>query len=189
MDNKFNSKNLEKLNNTNRLKDIPPLYIWETLKLKGCSVILDIGAGTGLFSRAFSDLMKDGTVYAADISETMVNWMKNNLSQNYKEIIPINMTENMIDLGNQSVELILMISLFHELKDPEKLLNESFRLLKTNGKLCIIDWKKEKSELGPPLEIRCLLKDIEKYLKNSNFSDIKSDTSLKHHNIVWAIKK
>ncbi len=189
MDTKFNFKNFEKLNNPNRLKFIPPSFIWKKLQLLQCSVILDIGAGTGLFSRAFLELMGEGTVLAADISNDMVNWMKNNLSQKYKGIIPIIMDGNCIGINNQTVDLVLMISLFHELEDPDNLLKESLRVLKNNGKICIIDWKREKTEFGPPFEKRYLIEDIEKHLETSGFSDINTDSSLKLHNVLWATKK
>lgn len=189
MSNKFNSKYFEKLNNPNRLKDVSPSYIWEKLQQSECSAILDIGAGTGLFSKAFLNLMDGGTVFAADISVTMVNWMKDNLCENYKGIVPILMEENSIDLSDQSVDLVLMFSLYHELSDPEQLLKESLRVLKNGGKICIVDWKKEKTTFGPPIEERYLIEDIEKHLKNSGFADVNADNSLKLHNVLWATKK
>ncbi|MBK5201970.1 MAG: methyltransferase domain-containing protein [Spirochaetaceae bacterium] len=104
-------------------------------------------------------------------------------------IIPLIMEENRINLSDQSVDLVLMISLYHELDDPEKLLKECLRILKNNGKICIIDWKKEKTEFGPPIDIRYLVENIAKHLKTSGFSDINSDNSLTLHNVLWATKK
>ena len=41
---KFNPGKLEKLNNPERLKSIPPDYIWKKLNLSECKTIVDIGA-------------------------------------------------------------------------------------------------------------------------------------------------
>ena len=68
MDKKFNPQKLDKLNNPERLKTIPPDVIIRKLNIIDCQNIVDIGAGTGLFSRAFSKLFKNSIVYALDVS-------------------------------------------------------------------------------------------------------------------------
>jgi ubiquinone/menaquinone biosynthesis C-methylase UbiE len=40
------------------------------------------------------------------------------------------------------------------MKEPLRIIEESRRLLKKGGKLLIIDWKKEQTPEGPPMEIR-----------------------------------
>jgi tRNA A58 N-methylase Trm61 len=56
MNNRFDPKKLEKLNNPERLKIVPPQYIWKMLNLKNVRTIVDIGAGTGFFSIPFLEL-------------------------------------------------------------------------------------------------------------------------------------
>lgn len=188
MEKKFNPKKLEKLNNPNRLKSIPPQYIWDKLNLKECKTIADIGAGTGLFSKAFSDLMEGGTVYALDISEVMIQWITENVTNDYKNIIPKLMGESEIPLEDDSVDLVLMITLHHELENTEVLLNEISRVLKSEGKVCIIDWKKESMPMGPPIEIRCSIEEISKQLLSTGFNNITTDSSLDMFNVVSAKK-
>jgi ubiquinone/menaquinone biosynthesis C-methylase UbiE len=184
---KFNPKKLEKLNNPNRLKNIPPDYIWNKLNASACKTIVDVGAGTGLFSKAFSDLMRNGIVYALDISDVMINWMQTNLSD-YKGIIPLLMSETEIPLDDEFSDLVCMITLHHELNDPKELLLESYRVLKKGGKICIIDWKKEEISFGPSFAIRCSAEQISDQLKSAGFSHIESDSSLDMFNMVWAEK-
>lgn len=188
MDKKFNPKKLEILNNPQRFKSIPPDYIWEKLNIPDCKVIVDIGAGTGLFSKAFSELMNNGKVYAADISDVMVNWMKDNLSDNQTNVFPMLMDENKISLDDKSADLVLMIALHHELDNPEASLVESKRILKSGGKVCIIDWKKKEMPMGPPFEIRCTEEDISRQLKSTGFKNILIDGSLEMFSFLWAEK-
>ena len=75
MSNIFNPAKLEKLNNPARLKSIRPEFIWSLLALKDPKIIVDFGAGTGVFSVDFLKRMNDGEVYACDISPQMVDWM------------------------------------------------------------------------------------------------------------------
>jgi ubiquinone/menaquinone biosynthesis C-methylase UbiE len=75
---RFNPQKLHKLNNPDRLSDQPPEYIWNKLNLKNPNVLVDIGAGTGFFSIPFVGYTKRGKVFACDISDIMIEWMKNN---------------------------------------------------------------------------------------------------------------
>ena len=56
-DKRFDPKKLHKLNNPDRLLDLPPQYIWDKLNLQltGADTFVDIGAGTGFFSIPFAD--------------------------------------------------------------------------------------------------------------------------------------
>lgn len=188
MEKKFNPKKLEKLNNPNRLKNIPPDYIWDKLQLSECKTILDIGAGTGLFSKAFAELMGDGEIYALDISEVMIRWIEDNVVDRYKNIKPTLMSESKIPLVDEFADLVLMITLHHELDSPEIMLKEALRILKKEGKICIIDWKKAETPMGPPLEIRCSIEVVTKQLKDAGFNKIQSDNSLDMFSIIFAEK-
>ena len=181
MDKRFDAKKLNKLNNPERLIDIPPEYIWEKLNLKNSEKLIDIGAGTGFFSIQFLNLMNKGTVYAADISEVMTQWLEENITNQYKGIVPILMKDSRIPLGDVIADLVIMINLHHELDEPELNITESFRLLKEGGKICIIDWKKEEMDFGPPLKIRCSTADVSNQLKGSGFKNIQIDNSLTKH--------
>ena len=77
---KFDTKNLDKLNNTKRLKWINPDLIWETLKLSNPITLIDIGAGTGIFAKEIAKKIPDGKIYACDSSSVMVDWMQENLN-------------------------------------------------------------------------------------------------------------
>jgi hypothetical protein len=63
---KFDPKKLQKLNDPNRLLDIPPGYIWDKLNLIKSDILVDIGAGTGFFSIPFVDYAKNGKIFIVD---------------------------------------------------------------------------------------------------------------------------
>ena len=156
-DKKFDPKKLQKLNNPERLLDIPPEKIWShlNLNLAELSTFIDIGAGTGFFSIPFVKYIENGKIYACDISEVMISWMTSNICPKYPNIIPLKMEEDTIDLQDDSADLVYMINLHHELDSPVQMLEEAYRLLKRKGKVFIVDWRKEEMPQGPPKEIRC----------------------------------
>jgi 2-polyprenyl-3-methyl-5-hydroxy-6-metoxy-1,4-benzoquinol methylase len=95
---KFDPKKLAKLNNPERLKSINPDLIWQTLNMDNPQVLVDIGAGTGLFAKAFAKIANKAKIYACDTSEVMIEWMNENLS--CPNIIPTKSDENLNRLNS-----------------------------------------------------------------------------------------
>lgn len=181
---KFDPKKLAKLNNPERLEMINPDLIWQTLALKTADTLIDIGAGTGLFAKEFAKYA--GKIYACDSSEIMIEWMKENLSEN--NILPLKSVEAAIPLEAEIADLVYMINVHHELTEPERLLKEAFRLLKSNGKIAIIDWKAQELTQGPSLAIKVPEKIIISQLEQAGFKNMMSHPVLPFHSFIIAEK-
>jgi ubiquinone/menaquinone biosynthesis C-methylase UbiE len=186
---KFDPKKLRKLNDPDRLLDIPPEYIWNKLNLITSDVLVDIGAGTGFFSIPFVGYTKNGKVFACDISDVMIEWMTNNLCSKYPQIVPLKIEEQVVPLEDGLADLVYMINLHHELEAPMEMLKESFRLLKKNGKIFIVDWKKEAKTQGPPHHLRYLPEQVGNQLAGVGFKEVTIDNELAKHFLVIAKKR
>lgn len=187
---KFDPAKLAKLNDPGRLEDIPPGVIWEKLALKSPKVFVDIGAGTGFFDVALAKNRDNITIYACDISDVMLDWMRRNLAEvEDGTIVPIKMEESAVPLDDAIADLVFMINLHHELDNPPAVIGESYRLLKRDGKLMIIDWKREETPSGPPLEIRVDAETIENQMMNGGFSEVAVHNVLRYHSFVMGVKK
>ncbi|MEM2953183.1 MAG: methyltransferase domain-containing protein, partial [Candidatus Bathyarchaeia archaeon] len=68
-------------------------------------------------------------------------------------------------LLSSSVNVVFMANSFHDMGDKRAVYREILRMLKPYGRVVVIDWKKEKSLLGPPLSIRMDEKDYLRYFK------------------------
>ena len=183
---KFDYKKLEKLNNPERIKSLNPDLIWETLNLENPQVIIDIGAGTGFFAKAFAKKAETVKIFACDISDVMISWMKDNVSS--ENIIPIKSDENKVPLNSNTADLVYLINVYHELEEPVQLLLEVYRLLKQGGKIAIIDWKKEETPEGPPVAHRVEESIIFEKVKSAGFSNIKNYNILPYHSFLVAEK-
>ena len=183
-DKKFDPKKLQKLNNPQRLEDIPPGYVWEKLDMDKPGVWVDLGAGTAFFSIAFFREFKPSTIYACDVSEVMIDWVKENVSPIYPDIIPIKTGEHQVPLDDGIADLVITMNLHHELENPSLTLGESNRILKPEGKICIVDWKKIEMPEGPPLEIRYLPEQVKRQLLNAGFNQIDIYDDLPKHFLV-----
>lgn len=107
--------------------DLPPEYIWGKLNINAANVIVDIGAGTGFFSIPFVNYTKK--LFACDISDTMIEWMKKNILLKYPNIIPLKMGSNSVPRQDETADLVYMINLHHELDEPDKMLTECRRII------------------------------------------------------------
>ncbi|NQU64022.1 MAG: class I SAM-dependent methyltransferase [SAR324 cluster bacterium] len=188
-DKKFNPKHIEKLNNPGRKEIHNPALIWETLGLKDPQVLVDVGAGTGFFALPFADKMPKGIVYACDSSDTMMDWLKENLPREYDgRVIPLKTEENSIGLDDQIADLVFMMMLHHELDSPLQMLQEVKRLLKPGGKVMIVDWAKKEIPFGPPMEIRVAAEIIQKQLLQTGFNNIVQHEVLPFNSFLVATK-
>lgn len=142
MGKKFNPEHLEKLNNPERLNLIDLRELLKILELNSSPIIADVGAGTGLFSRTLLEKIPNSTLYALDISDEFIEYMNTNLQEFYPTRLKVGrMPENHIPLKDNSVDLVIMITLHHELTNPTELLKDAYRVLKEDGKLFVADWK------------------------------------------------
>ena len=183
-DKKFDPKRLEKLNDPQRLVDIPPDYIWNKLHLENPGVIVDIGAGTGFFSVAFLQKSGSSKIYACDLSEVMIKWMTANVTAEHPNIVPVKSEEQYIPLDDEIADLVFMINLHHELENPSMTIKESYRILKPGGTVFIVDWKKIEMPEGPPAKIRYLPEQVKEQLENAGFKKLEIHNDLKKHFLV-----
>ena len=178
---KFDVKKLQKLNDPNRLRDIPPAYIWRQVNISNPGVLVDIGAGTGFFSVPFLNLANGKKLYACDISDTMIEWMETHICPQNPGIKPLKMAEDRVPLEDDTADLVYMINLHHELDNPPAMLSESHRILKTDGRIFIVDWKKEEMDEGPPKHIRWEPGHVKEQMKAANFRNVQLFNDLTKH--------
>lgn len=181
---KFNPANLLRLNNPERLLDLPSEHLFNFLNLKNPKLAIDIGAGTGFYSVRIPQFFQGCKVIACDISSEMIGWIEENLKVDNPLISTLLMSENEVNLDDEIADFIIMINLHHELDNPSVMLKECYRLLKKGGKLLISDWKKIETPSGPPLNIRRHAHEVVAELDDASYVNIVIDESLKNNYIV-----
>ncbi|MFT5701395.1 MAG: ubiquinone/menaquinone biosynthesis C-methylase UbiE [Desulforhopalus sp.] len=186
--NRFDSKKLQKLNNPERLLDIPVDFMWDLLESVGAEVMVDIGAGTAFFSIAVLKHTGCSTMYACDVSETMITWIGENVVPEHPAIIPVKTEGVIVPLEDGIADVVFMINLHHELDDPLSVMDEVFRILRPGGKVLVVDWKKKDMDEGPPADIRYLPHVVEEQLTRNGFNTVFSTDELEKHFIVIGTK-
>ncbi len=168
MAHKFDVKRAEILDNQDRKQFLNPDSILDRIGLDREMVLADLGCGTGFFTIPASLRVKK--VYALDVQQEMLDILQDKIKkQKIANIETILSEESSIPLPDDSVDILLMANVFHELEDRRAILKEGKRVLSDRGKLAIVDWKKIEMDFGPPVEERLAEDEIISICKDSGF--------------------
>jgi ubiquinone/menaquinone biosynthesis C-methylase UbiE len=156
---KFDPANAARLERAERYRLLPPEETLRRLGLRPGMRFLDVGAGTGFFSRAAAAAVgPTGHVFAAEMSLRMIDVLRDNGVRENMEVLHCG--EYSIPLPDASIDLALLAFVLHENVDGRRLLEEVLRTLKPGGILAIIEWKKQEEENGPPSGERLAEEDV-----------------------------
>ncbi len=152
-------------------------------------VVADIGCGTGFFTIPLAKYVgKTGKVYALDTSFTMIKELRKR-ARKLKQVKPIHSQENRFPLAAGNIDFVLLVNMVHELEDWKLFLKEVKRILTPGGRVCIVDFKRKKMEMGPPLRVRLTKNRLKEMLQMSGFNRMKSLPPLPFHNGLMAVRK
>ena len=156
MTHKFDPVNINRLGNEWRRQNIPPKPTLEKLGLSSADIVADIGCGIGYFTIPAAGMINSANiVYALDTSDQMLEEVKKLMvAAGVSNIIAIKTHEYDLKLPDESVTFALIVNVLHEIEDKAQFITEVRRILKPEGKIAIIEWEKENTEMGPPKEDR-----------------------------------
>lgn len=123
--------------------------------------VADVGCGTGYFALPLASQLTDGLIYAIDVSPEMLAIVdKKTASENRQNIKTVRSEEDKIPLPNGTVDGVLTAFVLHEADNLPALLKEIGRILRPNGWIAVLEWKKEETSVGPSLDERLAPEDI-----------------------------
>jgi ubiquinone/menaquinone biosynthesis C-methylase UbiE len=116
-----------------------------TLKLKPGEIVADIGCGSGYYTRRLAKAVEtNGDVFAVDIQQEMLDLLTNNLaSEHLFNVKPVLGTITDPKLPTASVDLILMVDVYHEFDYPFEMVAAMCRALKLGGRLVFVEYRAE----------------------------------------------
>jgi SAM-dependent methyltransferase len=115
----------------------------KSLQLKAGMTIADVGAGTGYLSRRMADSIgANGTVYAVDVQPEMIGKLKS-LSKKHPNIKPILGDVSEVKLPANSLDMAIMVDVYHELEYPYEMAQSIIAALKPKGQLVLVEYRAE----------------------------------------------
>jgi ubiquinone/menaquinone biosynthesis C-methylase UbiE len=140
------------LDRAERVQEEEPDVALEALKLTPGLVVADVGAGSGYMTVKLAEKVgPTGKVYANDIQPQMLTMLRQRLQQ--QKISNVELVLGTYDdprLPPDALDLILMVDVYHEFSEPQKMLRGMHASLKPGGRLVLLEYRKE----DPSIPIR-----------------------------------
>lgn len=144
-------------------------YLKTECNLTSKSVIADVGAGTGIFTKLLLD--KGYEVFAVEPNEQMLQSAKEQLS-GYKNFNAVNTGAECTELPNESIDLIVCAQSFHWFSNDNTRVEFS-HILKPGGKAALI-WNNRVTDIDQfSIEYDALLKNDSVDYNKVNHQNIK----------------
>jgi ubiquinone/menaquinone biosynthesis C-methylase UbiE len=115
------------------------------LALKPGAVVADVGAGSGYISEKLSRAVgPTGRVYAVDIQPEMIALIDARVKkEGLTNVTSVLGEADDPKLPDGAVDLELMVDVYHELQHPQVVLRHLRRALRPNGRLVLLEYRKE----------------------------------------------
>jgi len=115
------------------------------LKLKPGMVVADVGAGSGVISILMArEVGETGKVLAIDIQEEMLEILGDKLSRiGVKNVELVLGTEKSPKVPDASVDLAILVDVYHEFRYPFEMMEALARSLKPGGRIAFVEYRRE----------------------------------------------
>jgi len=122
-----------------------PEQALDALGIARGAVVADVGAGAGYFTwRLAARVGPGGKVYANDIEPKMLDILRRNMMQ--RHITNVETVLGAADdpkLPRAALDLILLVDVYHEFAEPQKMLRHMRDSLKPEGRLVLLEYRAE----------------------------------------------
>ena len=108
-------------------------YFIDFMKLKGNEKILDIGCGSGTFSKKLAEKYAKTKIIGADASEAVIKYAKK--TSTLRNISFVSAPAEKLPFKNETFDVVIISHLIEHLANPQKALKEVRRVLTKNGKM------------------------------------------------------
>jgi ubiquinone/menaquinone biosynthesis C-methylase UbiE len=142
------------LESPDRLRSEDARKLWSRVGLVPGMTVVDLGAGSGFYTfPASARVGPIGRVYAVDVSSELVDLIRERaLERHRSNIQPIVSRPGRVPLPEGIADRVLLANVLHGV--PPATVAEAVRILRPGGRLVDVDWKKEPTPGGPPVEHR-----------------------------------
>ena len=117
----------------------------DALALQPGMVVADVGAGTGYLSRRMAPLVTPGgKIIALDLQPEMVNLLQTGVKRLGLSQIDVKLSAvDDIKLPKNSIDMAIMVDVYHELAFPYEVMSSIMQALKPRGRIVFVEYKAE----------------------------------------------
>ena len=158
----------------------------DALDLQAGSTVADIGAGSGYMTvRMARRVGPNGKVYAEDIQPEMIALLKKRLQRDrVTNVIPVLGAYDDPMLPAATIDLMLLVDVYHEFSEPVKMLAGMRAALKSGGRLVLLEYRKEDPTVPIRFEHKMTVQEAKAEVEAAGFTLTKVDPRLPRQHIL-----
>jgi FkbM family methyltransferase len=106
--------------------------------------VADIGAGSGYYTSLIAKRIGNGKVYAVDVEPQMILFLKERIKEEkLTNVVTVLGSETSVKLPASSLDMILMVDVYHEFSLPYEMGVSMYNALKPEGRLVLVEFRSE----------------------------------------------
>jgi predicted methyltransferase len=169
-----------------------PEVALNVLKIPAGASVADIGAGSGYITERLSARVgATGRVFANDVQPQMLEILSRRLA--LKRITNVTLVQGTVDdpkLAPASVDLALMVDVYHELSQPQVMLHHLREALKPGGRLVLLEYRKEDPAIPIKPEHKMSVAEAKLEVEAEGFTLSTVDEALpRQHILIFTVKQ
>ena len=174
------------LDRNERVEEEEPDIALRAIRLTIGSTVADVGAGSGYMTVKMAKLVgPTGKVYANDIQPEMLALLRQRLAK--EKITNVETVLGTVDdpkLGPASVDLILLVDVYHEFQAPQQMLRKMREALKPGGRLVLLEYRKEDPAIPIRFEHKMSVNEAKTELEAEGFTLSRVEEMLPRQHIL-----
>ncbi|NMO16749.1 class I SAM-dependent methyltransferase [Pyxidicoccus fallax] len=167
-----------------------PEVMLDALGLKPGMRVADVGAGVGFHTvRLARRVAPGGHVWATDIQEEMVSRLRSNVeAAGLNNVTPVLTKPDETGLPDGQLDLVLMVDVFHELAEPERMLAKLRRALAPGGRVALVEFRAEDPNVPIKQEHKMSVAQVDAELEAAGFRRVQRFDGLPwQHLLVYSL--
>jgi len=133
------------LERESRAREERPELLLRELALAPGMTVADIGAGTGYYTwQLAKQVGPGGRVYAVDVQPEMIGMLDSQMvKRGVRNVVSVLGSDTTVKLPPASVDLAIMVDVYHELAYPSEVLDSIVGALKPGGRVVFVEYRAE----------------------------------------------
>jgi SAM-dependent methyltransferase len=133
------------LERSERIQEENPGLALDKIGIRKGEIVADVGAGSGYYTALLAARVGPaGKVYANDVQPEMLDILRDRIRrEKLTNVVPVLGSESDPHLPDGAFDLILMVDVYHEFAQPQRMLQKLKSALKPSGRLVLLEYRKE----------------------------------------------
>lgn len=185
----FPHEKVVRLHSAERLDRQPPTPVVDLVASWAPESVLDIGVGSGWYDLPLAARLPAARIIGLDVEPRMFEVLEERTvaAGQAGAVETLQAPPDRIPLGDDVMDVALMINRYHELDDRPGYLRELQRVLTPQGRLLVCDWDPTAaSDFGPPMDHRIPQATLEHELHEAGFTGVATHDGYAHLYLVTA---